>query len=286
MAARSATFASAATAASSVPGPAVMISGRSACRDPARQLLDRRRIGMRGTRRGARRDRGLFGQRGRQRLARQHQIHRPARRGHRHLMRARHHVGGLAGHAQLVIPLHDLAHHAGLVEHLLAPVDLARARAELALLGDRRAPGREDQRHAVAREVDQVVDRVAGADVDMHHHGLRAAGLRVGAVRHRDREILVRHQDRPRQFHITAARARKTLDDRRKVRAGIGRRKSRRRARRARGETLRPRSACVRRCLARSSLWFVIVGHVLLGPAGADNAGGARGAMNKRMGEA
>ena len=33
-------------------------------------------------------------------------------------------------------------------------------------------------------------------------------------------------------------------------------------------------------------LRFVIVGHVLLGPAGTDNAGGARGAMNKRMGEA
>ena len=173
MAARSATFASAATAASSVPGPAVMISGRSAfaIQPASSSIAAGSGCAGRGTGRGV--IAGSSVERRRQRLARQHQIDRPARRGHRHLMRARHHVGGLAGHAQLVIPLHDLAHHAGLVEHLLAPVDLARARAELALLGDRRAPGREDQRHAVAREVDQVVDRVAGADVDMHHHGLR-----------------------------------------------------------------------------------------------------------------
>ena len=136
-------------------------------------------------------------------------------------MRARHHVGDLFRHAQLVIPLDDLAHHAGLIEHLLAPVDLPRARAECAFLGDWRATGREDQRHTIARKVDQVVDRVPGADVDMHHHGLGAAGLRVGTMRHRDREIFVRHQDRPRQFHVAATPARKTFDDRRKVGAGI-----------------------------------------------------------------
>ena len=37
-------------------------------------------------------------------------------------------------------------------------------------------PGREDQRHAVARQVDQIVDGVAGADIDVHHHGLRPPG--------------------------------------------------------------------------------------------------------------
>ena len=207
MAARSATLASAATALSSVPGPAVMISGRSAFAIHSGKLLDRRRIGMRRRRHRARHDRRRLVERRRQRLARQHQIDRPARRRHRDLMRARHHVGDLARHAQLVVPLHDLAHHAGLVEHLLAPVDLARARAEAALLGDRRAPSREDQRHAVAREVDQVVDRVPGADIDVHHHGLRPPGLRVGAVRHRDREIFVRHQHGARQPGV-AARAR------------------------------------------------------------------------------
>ena len=193
MAARSATFASAATAEPSVPGPAVMISGRSAWAiHPAScAIAAGSGCAAAGTGRGTIAD---LVDRGGQRLARQHQIDRPARRRHRDLVRARHHVGDLARHAQLVVPLHHLADHAGLVEHLLAPVDLARARAERALLGDRRAPRRQDQRHAVAREIDQIVERVSGADIDVHHHGLRPSGHDGGAMRHRDREVLVRHQ--------------------------------------------------------------------------------------------
>ena len=111
-------------------------------------------------------------------------------------------------------------------------------------LGDRRAPRREDQRHAVAREVDQVVDRVPGADIDVDHHRLRPAGHRVGAMRHRDREVLVRHEDRARQLRIGSPRAARNL------RRSAGnpcpdcRRNSRRHARRAPGGTLPPRSAC------------------------------------------
>ena len=178
---------------------------------------------------------------------------RPARAArHRDFMRARHHVGDLLGHAQLVVPFDDLAHHAGLVEHLLAPVDLARARAELALLGDRRAAGREDQRHAVAREIDQIVDRVAGADIDVDHHGLRPAGHRVGAMRHRDREVLVRHQHRARQLGVAGRARARTPRRSAENPCPDWRRRNRRRARRARGETPPRRSVCVRSCPARS----------------------------------
>ena len=104
--------------------------------------------------------------------------------------------------AQFVIPFHQLAHHAGLVEHFLRPMDRPRARAERALLGDRRAAGGEDQRHAVARQVDEIIDGVGGADIGVHHHRLRLAVHQVGAVRHGDREIFVRHQDRLRNLGV------------------------------------------------------------------------------------
>ena len=161
-------------------------------------------------------------QRRRQRLARQRQIHRPARARHRDLVGARHHVGDLLRHAQLVVPLHHLAQHPGLVEHLLAPVDVAVAAAELALLGDRRAAGGEDQRDVVAVEIDQVVDGVGGADVDVQHHRLRPAGHGIGAVRHRDREILVRDHQRLRHLGVGLLGAAEGLDDRREIGARIG----------------------------------------------------------------
>ena len=166
-----------------------------------------------------RRDR--FGERRRQRLARQHQIDRPARMRHRHFHRTRDHVADLAGHAQFVIPLHHFAHHAGLVEHFLRPVDRPRARAERALLGDRRAAGGENQRHAVARQVGEIVDRVAGADIDMHHHRLRAAVHQIGAVRHGDREVLMRHQNGLGHLGVGLLGAAEGFDDRREIGARI-----------------------------------------------------------------
>jgi hypothetical protein len=159
---------------------------------------------------------------GAQRLARQHQIDRAARRGHRRLVGARDHVGDLPRHAQLVVPFDDLAQHAGLVEHFLRPVDRPAARTEVAGLGDRRAAGGEQQRHPVARQVDQVVDGVGGADVDVHHHRLGSPGHQIGAVRHGDREVLVRHQHRPRQPGVAGAGAAERLDDGREIGARIG----------------------------------------------------------------
>src|SRR2546429_4906210 len=45
----------------------------------------------------------------------------------------------------------------------------------------------------------------------------------VGAMRHRDREVFVRHQHRARQLGVASPSPRKRLDDGRKVRARIGR---------------------------------------------------------------
>ena len=80
--------------------------------------------------------------------------------------------------AQLVVPLHQLAHHAGLVEHLLRPVDAGVARAELAELGDRLAPGGEEIGTWSRAALSQPVDAVRGADIDVEHHRLRPAGHR------------------------------------------------------------------------------------------------------------
>ena len=156
-----------------------------------------------------------------QRLARQHQIDRPARVRHRHLHRTRDQVADLVGLAQLVIPFHQLAQHAGLIEHFLRPVDGARARAERTLFGDRRSARSKDQRHAVARKIDQVVDGIGGADVDMHHHRLRTPGHQISAVRHADREVFVRHQNRFRHLGVGLLGAGEGFDDGREVGAGI-----------------------------------------------------------------
>ncbi len=158
---------------------------------------------------------------------------------------ARNHVADLVRHAQFVIPFHLFAHHAGLVEHFLRPMDRPRARAELAFFGNRRASGAEDERHAVARQVGEVVDGVGGADIDVHHHRLRAAGHQIGAVRHGHRQILVRHQHRFRNFGVGFLGAVERLHDRREIGAGIGRRNNRCRDRRARAGRLRRRSAAL-----------------------------------------
>ena len=98
----------------------------------------------------------------------------------------------------------------------------AAARTEAAFLGDRRATRRENERHAIAREVGQVVDRVGGADIDVDHHRLRPAVHQIGAVCHGDREIFVRHEDGLGHLGVGLLRAAEGLDDGREVRAGIG----------------------------------------------------------------
>ena len=101
-------------------------------------------------------------------------------------------------------------------------MDRPAARTEAALFGDGRAAGGEQQRHAIPAQVDDVVDGVGGADIDVHHHGLGPAGHQVGAMRHGDREVLVRHQYRSRHLGVRVAGPAEGFDDRRKVGARIG----------------------------------------------------------------
>ena len=107
----------------------------------------------------------------------------------------------LLGVAQLVVPLHELAQHAALVEMLLRPVDVVVARGrQRARLGDRGAARAEENRHVLARGVDEPVHRVRRADADVDHHRLRFARDHRVAVRHRDAHVLVRHDHDLRQL--------------------------------------------------------------------------------------
>ena len=202
---------------------AAMISGRSAAAIHSASVAMAARIGVRSGRRRPRLHRSdRLGEIGAT-AARAAAPDRPARADAPSPLppSARDHVADLVGIAQFVVPLHQLAHHAGLVEHFLRPVDRTRARAERTLLGDRRAAGGEDQRHAVARKIGEIVDGIGGADIDVHHHRLRMAGHQVGAVRHADREIFVRHQHRLRHLGVGFFGAAEGFDDRRKIGARI-----------------------------------------------------------------
>ena len=177
---------------------------------------------MRGRRRHRRwrsaRWRGILGSveavdRAAQHLARQRQVDRPHGRAHGDRQRPVDQLGHLLGQAQLVVPLHQLAHHGALVAHLLAPVDRQVARAGPAALAGRRAAGQQQQRDVVARGVDHAHDRVGEADIDVDHHRLRPAGGEPVAVRHGDRGRFVRDDERRRAWRgpPTGARARPSI---------------------------------------------------------------------------
>ena len=194
-------------------------------RNPARQAVDVRRIGMRGRRRHPRRDVRLARNRRRhgcrQGLARQRQVDGAAGACQRRLQRPGYDEVRLLRAPQLVVPFHQLAHHARLVEHLLRPVDRPVARAEGALLQDRRAACHQQQRDAVAAGIGQHVDGVGSAHVDMHHHRLRCAGYEVGAVRHGHGEVLVRRQHGARHLRPALPGACQALDNGREIGAGV-----------------------------------------------------------------
>ncbi len=154
-------------------------------------------------------------------LARQREIDRTFRRSHREFQRAIDHGRGLVATLHLVVPLHHLAQHAGLVVHLLRPVDVRTARALCARLGERRAARGQQHRHAVTAGINQHVDRVRRANVGVQHHRLWPPGDHRVAMRHRHRGILVRHHHRARYLAVGVGGAREGLDDRRKVGAGI-----------------------------------------------------------------
>ena len=98
----------------------------------ARRLVDRTVVGAgrRGRNAPRRHVIGKAGQRLGQHLARQRQVDRAFRlAGRRRRARGRPRFRAAAPFLQLVIPFDQLAHHPGLVEHLLRPVDVDVARA-------------------------------------------------------------------------------------------------------------------------------------------------------------
>ena len=218
---RSASAARASVSPGRRPTLEAMTSGRlaSAIQAARRPMAAGSGCGAAGGSRGV--QRRIAGRRRRQRLARQRQVHRAAGARQRRLQCPRHHQMRLVGAPQLVVPLDELAHHAGLVEHLLGPVDRPVARTEGAVLQDRRAAGHQHQRDAVAARVRQHVDGVGRAHVDVHHHRLRRTRHQIGAVRHRHGQVLVRHQHGARHLTPALPGAREAFDDGREIGAGV-----------------------------------------------------------------
>ena len=160
-----------------------------------------------GSWRGA--DRQRLGDRRRQRLARQHQIDRPARRwsssSHRRAPPRRRSARGFATRSP-TSPFRAACRPGRTSPAPSGSGALREPKLPFSVNGVRPAARISGARSR--DEVGEVVDGVAGADVDMHHHGLRPAGHQIGAMRHRDREVFVRHQQRLRQFGVAAACAR------------------------------------------------------------------------------
>ena len=157
-----------------------------------------------------------------QHLARERQVHGPARLAHRDVEGAVDHRLDRLSTAQLVVPFDEFAHHAALIECLLAPVDRAVARGDVPGLGKRRAAGSEQERNIVARRVHQAVDAVPRAHRHVDHDGRGLAGHAVVAVRHRHRDVLVRHRDDARKLPCRSRVPGHGFDDGREIRARVG----------------------------------------------------------------
>ena len=180
---------------------------------------------MRRRRSGVARRRGIdeIRYRRRQNFARQRQVDRPLRLRRGDVDGA---VDGRFEHMrirQLVIPLGEFPHHRTLVAHLLRPMDLSGAlTGRSAFLGIRRAAGGKQDRDVAAPAIHQAGDRIGGANIDVHHHELRLAGLEVIAERHADRDVLMRDRHRPRHPRAMGLSFRQRLDQRGEIGPGIG----------------------------------------------------------------
>ena len=162
-------------------------------------------------------------QRRRQHFTRQREIDRPLWLTHREIDCAVNRVLQHFRVGKLVIPLHKLAQHGALIAHFLRPVNFARALAhQRAFLAERRAARGHQNRHIAAPRVHDRAYRIGGAHIHMHHHQLRLAGLQVIAKRHRNCDILVRHGDGLGNLDARGFRLRQSLDQRSKIRAGVG----------------------------------------------------------------
>jgi hypothetical protein len=100
--------------------------------------------------------------------------------------------------AQLVIPSDELAQHARLVAHLLAPMNIGVARTGKPLFRQRCPAGGDEYRHILAHRIRDAADRVRSSDIHMHHDGRDLPRHHCVAMRHRDCKILMRGEGRPR----------------------------------------------------------------------------------------
>ena len=130
-------------------------------------------------------------------VGRQRQVDGAGRRAARNRERAVDHRLELIAPPQLVVPLHELAHQAALVERLLGPVDALAARGRQSAFGDGGPAGQHQHRDPGARGVDHPAERVGGPGQRVHHHRLGSARDHRVAVGHRHRRDLVGHGDRP-----------------------------------------------------------------------------------------
>ncbi len=155
-------------------------------------------------------------------LQRQAQVDRPFWTGLGDGQGAIHQVSHLFGESQFAIPFHGFPDHGTLIPHLLAPVDRCRTAAPSGVLGHRRAAGHDEHGNLVGRRVDDSHERVREPDVGMDHHRLGPAGCKKVTVRQCDRRGLVRHDDRSGRAVGLPAPLGKRLDDRCRIRSGIG----------------------------------------------------------------
>ena len=155
-------------------------------------------------------------------FARKADIDRSARGRRRDRIGAVDDVRHLLREAQLVVPFRGLAHQRALVPHFLAPADGHRPCAEPAGFERRRPAGKEQDRHPFRRRVDRAERAVGEADIGVGHHRLGAARRKEIAVRHAHGSALMRYHQGLRKVDALRRGLGETLDEGRKVRAGIG----------------------------------------------------------------
>ena len=158
----------------------------------------------------------------RQRLALRHEIDRAGRLrlhdGVGAAQRLLHHDAG----RQRPFPFHVGPHQRALVDRLLHEMHVGVARADQLVAGGVGRLARHQQhRQAAAEQVVHRVRGVGGADVDMHQHGLAAAGHRRVAHRHMRRGVLVRAEHHVRHLLAALLPLRHRLDRRRVVGAEV-----------------------------------------------------------------
>ena len=159
---------------------------------------------------------------GHQHFARQREVDGPGWIARGDLQRAGDDFAHLLRPAQLVVPLHEVANDAVLVELFLQPVNVGVASAALTGVGRvRSAPGSDQDRRTSSLRVMQHPAEVLRADVHVHQHGLWPAGRLVIAVRRRQRDELEQTEHRAWNWFAELFEFRERFLDRNRVGARV-----------------------------------------------------------------